>query len=165
MDHKAMATLEQVHLDRWASMQPSIEILQPLGAESRLMKVLTIKQPFASLIAEKLKTVECRSWQTAYRGPLLITSSKVPHKLRPIPADGLPLGVSICLVELEDIVLFKFSEHYKAACLPIENKSALIHENSWAWKIKTLKKVDPIPVKGQVGLWTPSADLLRSLRI
>ena len=36
------------------------------------MKVLTIKQPFASLIAEGYKIYEFRSWKTKYRGELLI---------------------------------------------------------------------------------------------
>ena len=36
------------------------------------MKVLTIKQPFASLIAEGYKEYEFRTWKTKYRGPLLI---------------------------------------------------------------------------------------------
>lgn len=35
------------------------------------MKVLTIRQPYASLIALGVKTIETRSWSTAYRGPLV----------------------------------------------------------------------------------------------
>ena len=36
------------------------------------MKVLTIKQPWASLIIEGKKTYEFRSWKTNYRGKILI---------------------------------------------------------------------------------------------
>ena len=36
------------------------------------MKVITIKQPFATLIAEGLKQYEFRSWNTKYRGEILI---------------------------------------------------------------------------------------------
>lgn len=40
------------------------------------MKVLTIKQPFATLIAEKLKEYEFRTWKTKYRGEILIHAGK-----------------------------------------------------------------------------------------
>lgn len=43
------------------------------------MKVLTIKQPWATLIMQimqKDKRFECRSWRTKYRGELLIHAGK-----------------------------------------------------------------------------------------
>lgn len=36
------------------------------------MRVLTVRQPWASLIALGVKTIETRSWSTDYRGPLAI---------------------------------------------------------------------------------------------
>lgn len=40
------------------------------------MKALTIRQPWASLIALGVKTIETRSWPTNYRGPVLIHAGK-----------------------------------------------------------------------------------------
>ncbi len=40
------------------------------------MKALSLHQPWASLIAEGVKTIETRSWATKYRGPLGIHASK-----------------------------------------------------------------------------------------
>lgn len=40
------------------------------------MKALTIRQPWASLIAHGVKTIETRSWSTEYRGPLAIHAGK-----------------------------------------------------------------------------------------
>ena len=40
------------------------------------MKVLTIRQPWASLIIHGYKKFEFRSWQTKYRGDLLIHAGK-----------------------------------------------------------------------------------------
>lgn len=40
------------------------------------MKVITIKQPFATLIAEGLKEYEFRTWKTNYRGPIFIHAGK-----------------------------------------------------------------------------------------
>ena len=42
------------------------------------MKTLSIRQPFASLICRGIKTIENRSWDTTYRGKLLIHSSGKP---------------------------------------------------------------------------------------
>ena len=39
------------------------------------MKVLTIKQPYASLIAHGFKKYEFRTWKTKYRGEIYIHAS------------------------------------------------------------------------------------------
>ena len=36
------------------------------------MKVITLKQPWATLVAEGIKKYEFRSWRTKYRGKILI---------------------------------------------------------------------------------------------
>jgi len=40
------------------------------------VRALTVRQPWASLIACGVKTIETRSWSTKYRGPLLIHAGK-----------------------------------------------------------------------------------------
>jgi ASCH domain-containing protein len=40
------------------------------------MKIITIRQPWASLIVAGLKDVENRTWPTNYRGPVLIQAAK-----------------------------------------------------------------------------------------
>lgn len=40
------------------------------------MKVITIKQPWATLIAEGIKKYEFRTWKTKYRGEILIHAGK-----------------------------------------------------------------------------------------
>lgn len=40
------------------------------------MKCLSLKQPFASLLASGLKTIELRKWNTFFRGEFLIHASK-----------------------------------------------------------------------------------------
>ena len=42
------------------------------------MKTLSIRQPYASLICRGIKTIENRSWDTFYRGKLLIHASGRP---------------------------------------------------------------------------------------
>jgi len=40
------------------------------------MKALTVRQPYATLIARGVKTIETRSWRTNYRGRLAIHAGK-----------------------------------------------------------------------------------------
>ncbi|MFM8271070.1 MAG: ASCH domain-containing protein [Gemmata sp.] len=48
---------------------------QPLWA-------ISVRQPWAALLAGGAKTVEIRSWPTARRGPVLIHAAKVPDSRR-----------------------------------------------------------------------------------
>ena len=40
------------------------------------MKVLSIKEPYASLLKDNIKHIETRSWKTSYRGEIYIHASK-----------------------------------------------------------------------------------------
>ena len=42
------------------------------------MKALSVKQPWANMIAEGEKTIETRTWSTDYRGEILIVSARDP---------------------------------------------------------------------------------------
>ncbi len=51
------------------------------------MKVLSVQQPWASLIAECGKDIENRNWSTNYRGPVAIHAASTQSADRfPIPA-------------------------------------------------------------------------------
>ena len=56
------------------------------------MKALSVKQPWAHLIAEGFKTIEIRTWNTKYRGLLLIVASKKPD----YPGHASGQSVAIC---------------------------------------------------------------------
>lgn len=45
------------------------------------MKVLSIIEPWASLIANGKKSIETRSWKTSYRGELYIHASKKKERV------------------------------------------------------------------------------------
>jgi hypothetical protein len=74
------------------------------------MKALSIRQPWAWAIVSGLKTIENRSWQTNYRGPLLIHAAKSRADLRLVLPDGtavppeLDYGCLIGSAELVDCV-------------------------------------------------------------
>lgn len=61
------------------------------------MKVITIKQPWASLIILGLKKYEFRTWRTRYRGKILIHAGKSIDKsamdrLGKYIKEDMPLG-------------------------------------------------------------------------
>lgn len=65
------------------------------------MKVLTIKQPWATLIMQGDKRFEFRSWQTKYRGDLLI------HAGKGIDKENVESRIAAKL-ETEELKQFKF---------------------------------------------------------
>ena len=48
--------------------------------EKSLTYALSIKQPWAALVVQGLKTIEVRRWPTARRGRILIHAARVPDK-------------------------------------------------------------------------------------
>lgn len=135
------------------------------------MKVITLWQPWASLIALGEKPYETRSWPTSYRGKIAIHAAKkwddeiieyfysrpvqqVMFKYRLLDFD-LPLGAIICVGDLTD-------------CIP----TSLVPKNEqhfgdftpgrFAWRIEHVKALlNPIEIRGKQGLWdwTPPVSL------
>lgn len=95
------------------------------------MKALSVRQPFASAIAKGEKKIEYRTWQTPYRGDLLIVSGKKYYEGLDVDPT-LPLGVAICIVTLVDI-----TEGY----------------DYYEWHLANIRPVEPIPIKGKLGLF------------
>ena len=72
------------------------------------MKVLTLKQPWATLIAEGLKEYEFRSWKTNYRGKVLIHAglgfdSKDLKRFASLGYE-FPQGQIIAIVQIDDCI-------------------------------------------------------------
>ena len=74
------------------------------------MKVISIKEPYATLIMEQKKSIETRSWKTNYRGEILIHASQSSHKmsgemLKITKNMDFHNGNIICKAELVDCIL------------------------------------------------------------
>lgn len=114
------------------------------------MKALSVKQPWASLIATGHKTIETRTWKTNYRGPILICSSlqrdKVATAWWSVTYPSLstsPVGVCMCTAELVD-------------CRPMvdeDQQVAMCGMAPYAWVLANVKVVEPKPIKGKLGLY------------
>lgn len=97
----------------------------PPGTKPRTMKTITLWQPWASLVALGVKTIETRSWSTPHRGALAIhAAARVPPPLEigdyavrhlgpdrvlcgvntPLITKSLPLGAVVAVSNLIDAV-------------------------------------------------------------
>lgn len=123
------------------------------------MKVLTIKQPWATLIMQGDKRFEFRSWQTKYRGELLIHAGKgvdkeaIKRLEKYLPKD-LPLGKILGKVTLVDCkrMSLEFKEELLKENSDIYTKSSF-NEN-FGWQLENIQVFDvPIDAAGHLSLW------------
>lgn len=153
------------------------------------MKVISVMQPWATLIALGEKKFETRSWETKHRGELLIHASKKMNgfirdicnqePFKPVLAkcvftvDNLPLGEIIATAKLTNC--FKVhADHSGSSALLSPNESPIwwvgkdsnefifgdYSHGRFAWELQDVRRIEPIPAKGQLGLWNyPQKDV------
>lgn len=109
------------------------------------MKAISVRQPFATDICFGEKTIELRTWQTAYRGELIICSSRAGVKTW-LLKDGVyyqaPMGATICKVNLVDCRPATKADADDAYCNPED-----ITDGMWAWVLEDVVDLEPKPVK------------------
>lgn len=126
----------------------------------KTIKVLSIKEPFASLIANDIKHIETRSWKTNYRGEIYIHASLTINPLKGrdelkkiVETIELHPAYILCKANLKDCVYMdkEFLKNIK------ENHMEYIcghyEEGRYAWILTDVKKIKPIYAKGKLGIW------------
>ena len=127
------------------------------------MKVLSLTEPYATLIKNGIKTIETRSWKTNYRGKLYIhaSSTKIPKEYKNnkelmslVDINNLNYGYIICSCDLVDCIEMtkEFIENVK------QNKNEYISgvyaKGRYAWILKNIEIIEnPIKAKGHLGIW------------
>ena len=128
------------------------------------MKVLSLTEPYATLIKNGIKNIETRSWKTNYRGKLYIhaSSTKIPKEYKNnkelmslVDINDLNYGNIICSCELVDCVEMtdEFINDIK------KNKkneyiTGIYSNGRYAWIFKNIEILDnPIKAKGHLGIW------------
>ena len=127
------------------------------------MKVVSIIEPWASLIKEKVKYIETRSWKTNYRGKIYIHAS-----LKKVSKKDERINNLVSLLEDKD---FKYGHIIAEAtlvdCIYMDedfiskiknnNQEYICGEYSigrYAWVLEDIKELSkPIPAKGSLGIW------------
>lgn len=108
------------------------------------MRALTVHQPWAALIAARVKTIETRSWPASYRGPLAI------HAAKRRPEEHLQVGTWT--------VGHTPDGHWSA----VDNDSGQTIELAFGVVVATCTLVDIVPVdysadiRRDGGAWPPA---------
>ncbi len=121
------------------------------------MKVITLKQPWASLVAYGIKKYEFRTWKTNYRGKLLIHAGagidKDEMKKYVDLEIDFPKSKIIAIVDLLDCCLLDDELNKK---IILENNIAYGNKirTGYAWKLDNVKMINiDKKINGQLGLW------------
>lgn len=124
-----------------------------------ILPAVSVKQPWASWIAEGRKTIETRTKATQWRGPLVIVASRQPDLHLIDEAKGLPRGQALCVVNLVDCRPMTVGDEPAAQCR--HSTGAL------AWVFRGLWPLSPFAVRGRLGIYTisvpPSAFIIEDL--
>ena len=124
------------------------------------MKILSIKEPFATLIKEGIKRYETRSWKTNYRGEIYIHASKAMSKSEnvekaiPYLKSELKPGYILCKCNLVDCIYMTEEFIQEIKNKTNESDYGRYEVGRYAWKLELIEVLDnPIPAKGKLGIW------------
>ena len=123
-----------------------------------VVKVISIRQPWASLIVNGYKEFEFRSWHTNFRGTVYIHASQSLEKnnLKRFESLNLeyPTGKIIGFAEITDCI--KVEKEFEDKLI-LKNEliyGATRNRTGYAFKLENIEKMNcPIKAKGQLGFW------------
>ena len=123
------------------------------------MKVITIKQPWATLIAKGYKEYEFRTWKTKYRGDILIHAGKgidkeAMNRFNDLNLD-YPKGCIIAKAKITDCIYV--DDNFRKKVIP-KNPNVYKGLNKAEWKgygfkIEEVEEIKPIETNGKLSLW------------
>lgn len=124
------------------------------------MKAITIKQPFASLIAAGLKAYEFRTWKTNYRGEILIHAGKSVDREAMVRFQNYdltyPTGCVIARAVLTDCVQVDESMKEFLRSQNAEVYAGITEDPQWtgyAFRLENVERILPVDTPGMLGLW------------
>lgn len=127
------------------------------------MKVISIQEPFGTLILKKHKRVETRSWKTNYRGELYIHTSSSLFKgdldkaFMYVSKDELSFGYIICKCRLVDCI--EMTDDFINSIKDTKEYDLGIYEvGRYAWILDDIEPIDKIKAKGKLNIWEYKGD-------
>lgn len=141
------------------------------------LRCLTMQQPWATAIADGLKTIELRSWHVKYRGPIGIHAGlgwhwffsvkNVENKMaiHLVPKEQIiraedERGGLIAIADLVDIREYAVSKEQNGSAeqtCQLLRKDIDKHLSPWGarygWVLEAIRRVKFIPLTGSQGLW------------
>ncbi len=133
-----------------------------------MKRVITLQEPWASLVAEGIKTIETRSWPCYQYGSIFIHASKalIPQtderrtELSTLLSGSLHYGEIIAECELSNCILIDDSYAKR-----IEKENPLCFRcgdftpGRYAWVLSNIRPIKPIPIRGKQGIWYSELDI------
>ncbi|OKP95084.1 ASCH domain-containing protein [Paenibacillus sp. P46E] len=137
------------------------------------MKAITIKQPWATLIAIGEKQFETRGWSTKHRGEIAIHAGKridkaaceVPEIKAALArhgytADNLPTGAVLATATM----VFPYQVEEDNGSIAVLSDDSIVQgdeiwfgdfsQGRYAWELADVKQLsEPVPAKGKLSLW------------
>jgi hypothetical protein len=133
------------------------------------VKVITLRQPWATLFVCGVKGPETRSWGTSYRGELGIHASATMKpdetalcytppfqdaltKLGYLGPGHLPKGALLGTADLIDCI--EMTAEYIASVPPEHRPFGFYAPGRFAWVARNFRRFDQVtPARGSLGLW------------
>ena len=126
------------------------------------MRALSVRQPWAHLIASGEKSIEVRSWGTAYRGPLLIVASGTVERFeataRGLDPRALARCCAVCVVNVDTVRPLRGADWPAANLGPAEDADP---DGGFAWVLSNPRAVENVPIRGKLSLYTVPDELIR----
>ncbi len=127
-----------------------------------MIRVITLQEPWASLIGEKTKIIETRTWPCTQFGELYIHAgmSKIPRNacrrkdLSMWLTGPLHYGTIFAKCTLSDCVLI--DENFAHKVKEDNFRNYLCGDftpGRYAWILENIEPIDPIVAKGKLGIW------------
>ena len=108
------------------------------------MRALSVRAPWAGLIASGVKTIEIRSRRLRYRGELLICQSRG--------------GGAVAVVDVLDCRPFVEADDVDSG--GVWGLHPETREGHWAWRLRLLRRVTSPTIKGRLGFFDVDERLL-----
>mgnify|MGYP003584899692 CR=1 FL=1 len=141
------------------------------------MKAISVRMPFPALIMAGIKDLESRTWDTKFRGDLLICAGKTPHKLfreydhttnmlsldnhyaeshYQVAEEFMLLGGKACCVVNVVNVRFMYLSDMERACCDWE-------PDVYVWELKDIRPIEPFDVHGRLNFFEVDDSLIKYL--
>lgn len=122
------------------------------------MRALTVKQPWASLIASGRKTIELRTWSIADQRVRFCAGLAFDARGR--EHDDGPRGFALCDADVHCRPAEASRRDADAACVSLELLESVIAQarskgrTLFAWELSEVESAPRVAVKGKLGLFT-----------
>lgn len=114
------------------------------------MKAISLKQPWANMIAARVKTIETRKWKTSYRGTILICASMNVDSSFDHDWPTQPVGVAVALAEIVDCRPMVAADEKDACCA--------VYPRANSWVLANIVPIKPFSVRGALGVFDVDID-------